>query len=964
MMRPPLSIATLLGYSLAGILICSGIAVGWTFWRLAQTQEAARHAELALFSTTVAHQLNRSGGVAEWDKMVSQLVQARASQEFTIQLHIAVPEQDAQKWRLVVAFPDAAALGLPEQEIEAARLLRNHGGVATWRDAKGSAWCSFVAPLRDDHGVVIALVEARSRSSTLGLIDDGVTLGFLVLAVSIAGCAWIGIQRWSRTTLLADSQGPSRGHDSPASGSMASGGTASGSARRRAVESAPLPPAQSVRRSESLPLPESELTAQSLRLKREITDLQVQVSRYQGADRTKSTLLVALCRSLRLAVDSLRGHGAMLVQTRLDRTQRDYVDSLQAGCGDLLTRINDVLDFALLDADCLRLDQRPLRPRQVLEEAVLIVAERCTAQPIELTWYADPVVPERVIGDLSRIRQVLVNLIHLAVSTTEEGAVVVHLTAEADDSLSFRISLTGVTLTAERIRLMLNGAISSDSSSDRLRGEGLGLMLGKRLAQAMGGSLVVEPGEGEDIELVCTLRVTPDEVPHERPLVNRHVVVAHERPAIRRMLASMLERAGATVEIVESSEQLQRMQSDSVVAPAAALVSTRLLVAAEITDISQIISAISTLSSRVSLSLVVDPLHRGHLAQLRAAGSVGLITVPVRHQQLLSVVNDLCTGVKRESGAEAISTTVAQQHPRVLVVEDNEVNQLVLVRMLENFGIQPELAINGREAVERMRAAAAQPYSLVLMDIMMPIMDGLEATREIRKYENRQPSAWIIAVTANSLANDCDKCLDAGMNDYLPKPVTPLALGGAISRWRQATSRQLASQLSASQLSVSQLSVSQQALTSQRAMGNQSANDVHANAGHHDDANFSALEIKAPSISEVDFSGLKTLIRLAGQGAVVEVIDCFLREVVSLRDGIIQAAHDAQGLRAAAHKFKGSSGTVGLRGLSAHTAAIETAAKADDLILAAQLIEALPALCAQGEAELIAFRNEQAAGSA
>ncbi len=933
----PISITGLLCGCLAAILLCSAGAVGWAWLAVVSAQSAARDANLSAIAAGVAQTLDPSGGIPidgspEWKGQISQVI-ARRGVTPAVVVQVYTPTEVSGQWRLAVAQPERPEADLPQRDAAVAEALQQqtgHGATVTWFDASGSGWRSHVMIRRDQRGHPIALVEARQGVQVPGLTDRVVVLGLLLAAMSIGVVGSLVVLARIRLALAVLRSG------------IADLGRGD-STRGGPGENRPMEPVLQQSRelgslAGSLQLAEGEQTTRRLRLKREIADLRVQVARYQGADRTKTTLLVALCRSLRSAVDSLRSAGTLLGQTRLDRTQREYVDSVHAGCGDLLTRISDVLDFALLEAECLSLDQRPLRPRLVLEEAMLIVAERCALLPIELAWHADPTVPERVIGDLPRVRQVLVNLIGLAASTAEEGTVEVHMLAEADDRLTFRITLMGVTLTAERIRLLLDGAISSDSSSDGLQGEGLGLVLGKRLAQAMGGSLLIERGESDDIELVCTLRVTPDDVAPERPFLHRRVIVGHERPATSRMLVGLLKRAGAEVETVSTRMELSALLARSSEPCGALVLSTRLMATEESGDALEVIAGINAMtgagqSVAVPLVVVVDPAHRGHLSELRAAGATGLLATPVRQQQLFSVVGDALSGIRRDTSQVRAITTSLDRPPRVLVVEDNHVNQLVLVRMMESLGIRPELADNGLQAVELLRSAVDEPYALILMDVMMPVMDGIDATRAIRQEQEQEPPVWIIAVTANALANDRIRCLDAGMNDYLPKPVTPLALSSAISRWRQATGR----------------------------ANNRSSGRIVALTGATLAADPSMPSVNTlfrPAVPGVDFSGLKTLVRLAGRQAVIDVIECFLREVHGLRTGVQTALDDGPRLRAAAHKLKGSSGTVGLRSLEAQAAAIEVAAKADNLSLAAEQVALLPEIFAFSVDQLTAFRDE------
>ena len=901
-----------------------------------------RLAARAAQASAVLRELGDATTAPDWSEAAPQaLAKAAIDYDFGA-LNVMVPAPDVpSRWRLVAELPSRSEARFPLSDPSVQRTLAGGRELVRWFDPAGVQWCSLLLPVRNRSGTLEALIEVRSPEQmpigaplwwAIGLLVVGGTMSAIGLAFVIRGtrAAMASLSKYL-TTSHRD------GVDDPSSsaGHLSKLGPLAGSLQRAAQES----------------------TTRIIRQKREVTELRSQAASLLSADRAKTTLVVALCRSLRQTVDSLRASSLLLSQTRIDRLQRDYVETLQAGCGDMMTRIGDVLDFALLEAECLSLEQRPLRPRLVLEEALLIIAERYAQLPIELAWYAEDSVPERVIGDVARVRQVLVNLIGLAASTAEEGTVVVHVVAEADHRLTFRISLMGVTMTAERIRLLLEGAISSDSSSDRLQGEGLGLVLGKRLAQAMGGSLSIERCEGEDIELVCTLRIMPDDVAPEQSLALCSVVVAHERPATRRMLTAILTRAGAQVVAVDGQQELRNHLATGA-QPAAVILGTR--VAPDINadaDAPEVIVGVRSLAANWPVVLVVDPVHRGFSPELRAAGAVGLVVMPVRQQALLAAVGDAVSGIKRDSSLQTTLPT-PQYAPRVLVVEDNEINRLVLLRMLERLGIQPDLAENGQEAVDRVHVATSsqQPYSLILMDCMMPVMDGLTATKTIREGEEAESGVWIIAVTANAMANDRARCLGAGMNDYLAKPVTPLALQEALNRWQQAAGLPRSASRRFPELAAS-------AVVSAPVVAAENPVPVSPDKAAHDRPLQPCVPIEAPAADpakpQVDFSGLKMLAKLAGPGALSEVVACFIGESAKML-GEVQAAaeaNDCPALRASAHKMKGSCGTVGLLAVQAHVGSIEAAAKDGDLVTGRTLVDTLPPLFATSLGHLRAFRD-------
>lgn len=915
------SLTRVLSGTLLAVLAATGTAVVVLVVTGQQTRDQLRAAQLVDEATQAAacvRHFTDTMRPGEWTELVANELHAVRAVVGTGSISVMIPAIDApSRWRLVAATPERPEAILPVADPGVQRALVGSRDLIRWYDPSGMAWNSVVLVVHDHTGKQVALVEARAPVVVDADPEVWWAGGLLALAAVIGVIGVVISRRRSRT-----------------------GGTGypSDSARlaAHAGESTPL--------SGSPSLAAEESTTRRLLHSRELADLRAQAAKFHSADRAKTTLLVALCRSLRQSVDSLRSTSSLIAQTRIDRTQRDYVETLQAGTGDLLARIGDVLDFALLEAECLSLEQRPLRPRLVLEEALLIVAERFVQMPIELAWHADPAVPERVIGDVVRVRQVLVNLVSLAASTAEEGTVCVSLLPEADSRLTFRISLMGVTLTAERVRLLLEGAISSESSSDRLQGEGLGLVLGKRLAQAMGGSLSIERGEGEDIELVCHLRVMPDDVAPDQPLLGRHLIVAHERPATRRMLVSILERAGATVAIAGSYGELQGHLADGP-RPEAVVLGTRVAAPDGGSDAPEVIQGVRALAAPWPVVLVVDPVHRGYSAELRSAGALGLVASPVRQQAILAVVADAVSGVKRDSSINPALPAVGAQS-RVLVVEDNEVNRLVLIRILESLGITPEIAGNGVEALDQVRAAEREgrPFSLILMDCMMPVMDGLTATRRIRQDEDRDPGVWIVAVTANALANDRVKCLDAGMNDYLAKPITPLALQDAVNRWRQATGLPRKMTLSASE---------------KPALATASSETLDAPPDPIYEPVVKADVTRVSTAKAETFAGLKSLASLAGTSALNEVVGCFIGE----SDRMLAAVHDAMAagdstrLRAAAHKLKGSSGTVGLTAVQAQAALVETAAIEGDLAQARTRVATLDEVFADGLAQLRTFRD-------
>ncbi|HUP95870.1 MAG TPA: response regulator, partial [Burkholderiales bacterium] len=645
--------------------------------------------------------------------------------------------------------------------------------------------------------------------------------------------------------------------------------------------------------------------------------------RAEQASQLKSQFLANMSHEIRTPMNGILGMAELLLATDLAERPRRFAETIHNSGEALLAIINDILDFSKIEAGKLELEKIAFDVHELAQEVAELFAERAYSKGLELACQVHADVPRRINGDPGRLRQVLTNLVSNAVKFTEKGEILIKVELAPDapagaDACGLRLSVidTGIGLSPEQVGTLFQSFTQADSSTTRkYGGTGLGLAISKQLIELMGGTIGVHstPGQGSCFYFTFPASVANDataEVPQRDELAGLRVLIVEDNATNRTILHNQVMSWGVSNGSAENGVRALDMLRAAAHggAPYEIAIIDMKMPGMNGLELARAIKADPTIAG-VRLIMLSSAISAQELAATREAGIVSHLSKPVRNADLRRAVAE-AAGLAPQSTPSAAVAKRPTIDARVLLAEDNVVNREVAVAMLRSMGCEVEVAHNGREAFA---AVGVDRFDVILMDCQMPEMDGFEATRALRAAEDpARPRVPIVALTANAMEGDRERCLAAGMDDYLAKPFRHEELLEILAKWVQPRA-------------------------------------------------WPAVEVKVvrPGAA-IDAKALDNIRALQSPGAprlLDRIISLYLAEAPQLLQAMRNAigAADAKALEQAAHQLKSSSANLGALALAELCKAVEADARAKRLADAQRPMSAIDDEYAQVRAALAAL---------
>jgi signal transduction histidine kinase/DNA-binding response OmpR family regulator len=548
----------------------------------------------------------------------------------------------------------------------------------------------------------------------------------------------------------------------------------------------------------------SKLVAQRLleQTQAQAADLEIAKHTAEEATRAKSDFLANMSHEIRTPMNAILGMTHLALKTNPSPKQADYLNKIKAAAQALLGIINDILDTSKIEAGKLTLETIDFRMEEVLDSVSTIVSQKAQEKNLEFLIASHSDVPANLIGDPLRLGQILINLVNNAIKFTEHGEVVVTIALQERFQqrvqLKFSVRDTGIGMTAEQSARLFQAFAQADTSTTRkFGGTGLGLSISKRLVEMMSGSIWVDsaPGTGSTFHFTVWFGIGSDERPKRfiPDLAGVRALVVDDNAQAREILTETLKQFALRADSVASGEDAVRtIAAADTQDPYRLVLMDWHMPGMDGLEASRVITRDGRLQHIPKIVMVTAFGRQDVLTSAVEAGIDGYLLKPVNASLLYDTLVELF-GIAPPGGyARAAARHAVDEHDakgiRILVVEDNEVNQQVARELLESAGAIVTVAGNGREAVNLMKQSEPGAFDMVLMDLQMPEMDGYEATRLLRS-DSRFQQIPIIAMTAHALAEERQRCLDAGMNDHISKPIDPDALFATLARWTKRLPR-------------------------------------------------------------------------------------------------------------------------------------------------------------------------------